>query len=230
MQPSWEGPYEIKGVAGPLPYEIEVNGKKKCVYIKFLKEWHEKTVKRITTTLEDDTECDKLRVTNPNVQVEVGESDSVFQKKLETLLKGCTDVLCDEPGLMEMVELETDTGDAPPIYQSAYNTLVSVREKVTEEIEWLKSTGYIRELQSPWASPIVTVRKPSGAIRLCMRLNAVTGLAPFYMPTVEETLEAVTKAKVISTIDLNKGYYQVRVSSGIYLRQPLCVGMGILNS
>ena len=85
---------------------------------------------------------------------------------------------------------------------------------MTEEIEWLKSRGYIRELQSPWASPIVTVRKPSGAIRLCVdykRLNSVTGPAPFYMPTVEETLEAVAKAKVISTIDLNKGYYQVRV-------------------
>ena len=42
-------------------------------------------------------------------------------------------------------------------------------------------------------------------------MNAVTGPAPFYMPTVEETLEAVAKARVISTIDLNKGYYQVKV-------------------
>ena len=71
------------------------------------------------------------------------------------------DVLCDEPGLTELVELEIDTESSPPVYQSAYNTPVSVREKVTEEIEWLKERGYIRESQSPWASPIVTVRKPS---------------------------------------------------------------------
>ena len=112
LQPSWEGPYEINGVAGPMSYEIKVNGKKKCVHIKFLKEWHGKTVKRVTTTLEDDTESDELGVTNQKVQVEVRESDSVFQKKLETLVKGYTDVLCDEPGLTEMVELEIDTEDA----------------------------------------------------------------------------------------------------------------------
>jgi len=150
-----------------------------------------------------------LGVTNSKVIVEVGEEDSVFQKRLKTRLKGYTDVLCEEPGLTELVELEIDTGDAPPIYQNAYNTPVSVRKKVTEEIEWLQSRGYIRESQSPWASPIVTVKKPSGAIRLCVdykRLNAVTDTAPFYMPMVEETLEAVAKAKVISTIDLNKGY------------------------
>ena len=43
--------------------------------------------------------------------------------------------------------------------------------------------------------------------------HAVTGPAPFYMPTVEEALESVAKAKIISTIDLNKGYYQVKCIS-----------------
>ena len=64
-------------------------------------------------------------------------------------------------------------------------------------------------------SRIVNVKKPSGAIRLCVdykRLNAVTSLALFYMPTVEEALESVAKVKIINTIDLNKGYYyQVKV-------------------
>ena len=66
----------------------------------------------------------------------------------------------------------------------------------------------------PWASPFVTVKKPSGAIQLCVdykRLNTVTGPAPYYMPTVEDALESLTKAKIISMIDLNKGYYQVQV-------------------
>jgi len=42
-------------------------------------------------------------------------------------------------------------------------------------------------------------------------VNAGTGPAPLYMPTVEETLEVVAKARVISTMDFNKGYYQVKV-------------------
>ena len=33
----------------------------------------------------------------------------------------------------------------------------------------------------------------------------------YYMPTVEEALESQAKAKIITMIDLNKGYYQVQV-------------------
>jgi len=123
------------------------------------------------------------------------------------------DVLCDEPGLTGLMELEIDTWNATTIHQNAYNMPESVREQVRTEIEWLKSREYIRESRSPWASPIVTVKKPSGAIRLCVdykRLNTVTDPAPFYMTTVEEALELITKAKIISTIDLNKDYYQVK--------------------
>ena len=78
------------------------------------------------------------------------------------------DVFCDEPGLTGLVELEIGMGDATPIHQNAYNTPVSLRDQVTAEVEWLKSRGFIRESRSPWASPIVTVRKPIGAIRLCV--------------------------------------------------------------
>ena len=67
---------------------------------------------------------------------------------------------------------------------------------------------------SDWESPIVTVWKSDGSLRLCIdykRVNAVTAPAPFYMPTIEEVLEAAVEARIISKIDLNKGYYQVHV-------------------
>ena len=64
-----------------------------------------------------------------------------------------------------------------------------------------------------WVSPIVTVRKPNGKIRLCVDfkcINAATRPLPFYMPRIEEVLEAVGRAKVISKLNLSKGYYQVQ--------------------
>jgi len=78
------------------------------------------------------------------------------------------------------------------------------------EINWLLGKGYIVPSESEWASPIVTVKKPNGSVRLCVdfkRINSYTTPVPFYIPRVEEVLEAVGKAMYISKLDLSKGYY-----------------------
>ena len=88
----------------------------------------------------------------------------------------------------------------------------SLRESIDKEIDWLLSKNYIRSSDSPWASPMVTVRKPDGSARLCVdfkAINQVMQQAPFYMPRVEEVLESVGKSKFIPKIDLTKGYYQI---------------------
>ena len=72
--------------------------------------------------------------------------------------------------------------------------------------------GYIRASESPWTSPMVTVRKPDGTAHLCVdfkAINQITEPIPFYMPRVEEVLESVGKSSIISKLDLTKGYYQV---------------------
>ena len=168
LQPSWSGPYDIKKVLGLLSYEIQVNGKKKSARVKFLKLWHKGVVKRITTTLEDDTAEDVLEYTNRSVSLEKVEQSDEWKAKLTDLCEKFGDVLCEEPGLTNLVEMEIETGSSPPIYQSAYNTPVTVSEQVSKEIGWLLDKGYIRKSDSPWASPIVTVRKPNAVAFVCV--------------------------------------------------------------
>ena len=51
-----------------------------------------------------------------------------------------------------------------------------------------------------------------GSARLCVdfkKINEVTTPLPFYMPRIKEVLEAVGRFRVISKMDLSKGYYQV---------------------
>jgi len=122
------------------------------------------------------------------------------------------DVLTEELGLTDLVTFIIDTDESLPIHQKAYNTPVSLEPGVDKEIDWLIMKGYIVTSQSKWASPIVMVRKPNGSVRLCVdfkKRNRVTTPDPYYMPRVEEVLEAAGKAMYISKVDLSKKYYQV---------------------
>ena len=70
-----------------------------------------------------------------------------------------------------------ETGDHPPISQGMRPTAPADRMVVREEVHQMLKTGAVRPSCSPWASPIVLVRKKDGSVRFCVdyrKLNEVT--------------------------------------------------------
>lgn len=60
----------------------------------------------------------------------------------------------------------------------------------------------IEESKSPWRSPLVTVPKPDGTIRVCAdfrKVNEVPTFDAFLIPQVEEMLEKIGQAKCLLT-------------------------------
>ena len=137
------------------------------------------------------------------------------QQQLEKVLLAHDHILTKDPGLTNLVKFDIDTGDADPIQQRPYSTPVALKASVDEEINWLLTKGYIVPSSSPWASPMVTVRKADGWARLCVdfrRINSLTRQQPFFMPRVEEVIEGIGRARFISKLDLSKGFYQVELT------------------
>ena len=68
------------------------------------------------------------------------------------------------------------------------------------------------ESHSPYAAPMVLVRKKDGSLRLCVdyrRLNLKTVGDAYQLPRIQESLDALVRAQYFSTLDLASGYHQI---------------------
>jgi hypothetical protein len=84
-----------------------------------------------------------------------------------------------------------------------------------EQIDTLRKMGMIEPSDSDWASRLVMVTKKDGSIRVCVdfrEVNKLTKRDAYPAPQIEQTLDQLRQAKYFTSLDAEKGYYQVRMS------------------
>ncbi|ETV66272.1 hypothetical protein H257_17241 [Aphanomyces astaci] len=119
------------------------------------------------------------------------------------------------PGRTDLTKCHINTGDATPIKQAPFRVTQREGEIMEAEIKQLLELGLIRHSTSPWASPVLVIRKPDGSIRFCIdyrRLNDVTIKDCYPMPRVDDLLDVLGKFKFFTTMDVASGYWNVRMA------------------
>ena len=93
----------------------------------------------------------------------------------------------------------------------------SRKQKVVDKLEELEALDVIEKVNGPtsWINPLVVVEKPNGDVRICLDMrqaNRAILREKHPVPTIEETLQEMSGAKVFSKLDLNMAFHQVELA------------------
>ena len=139
------------------------------------------------------------------------------EQQLNELFKEFQDVFSqgdDDLGNTPVLEHGIET-HGPPLRQPYRWQNPAVRREEMTQVQQMLSSNVIRPSNSPWASPVVMVRKKDGSLRFCVdirQLNAATVKEAHPLPRIDDLLDALHGAKWFSTLDLKSGYWQVPIS------------------
>jgi hypothetical protein len=123
------------------------------------------------------------------------------------------------PGIDHEIQLEKDVNgrdkEVPwgPLYNMSRDELLVLRK----ELRSLLNKDFIQESKSPAAAPVLFAKKPGGGLRFCVDyrgLNAITRKDRYPLPLIRETLNALSKAKWLTKLDVSAAFHKVRMAKG----------------
>lgn len=106
---------------------------------------------------------------------------------------------------------------AKPPAKKAYGLSREQASVVKKYVDEMLGKGFIRPSHSPYAAPVLIVKKPEGGLRVCIdyrALNALTIKNRNAPPLIRETLARLCSAKYFSKFDIIAAFNEIRMREG----------------
>lgn len=114
-------------------------------------------------------------------------------------------------------QIDIETTDEIPVHKPPYRTSQKQKELIEEQVQEMLRNNIIERSQSPYASPVVIVEKADGKPRFCIdfrALNKKIKADAYPIPKIEDLLSCLEGARYFAELDLNSGYWQLRLGKG----------------
>ena len=222
----WKGPFMVDNKIGSNNYSPKVGSKFKTFHINLLKKYHKReddslqvqasvASDAVEPDMENIVEFAPIEAKETAADVQYGDQITSQQKRdFAELVSEYADVFSDLPGSFSGIEHRVVLKDEP-VKTKPYPVPFRLQETLHKEIDTMLNLGIIQPSVSPYASPVVTVRKKDGTYRVCIgyqKLNKLTVFDPEPMTSAIDVFEKMSGDRYFTAIDLTKGYWQIGVA------------------
>ncbi len=132
-------------------------------------------------------------------------------------------------GCAKNVFFPIDLASKEPISQQPYKVPHIMLEPIKKEIQPLLKLKVIRESNSYYGAPAFSNLKKSSVARViidCRKLNGITKKLAYPFPDIETKFRSLKGARIFSTLDLNNGYYQIKIKKEDILKTAVVTEFG----
>ena len=144
--------------------------------------------------------------------VKFGEALTYDQnRELQLMVQRFSEIFSDRPDDTNLAEHQINLTSDVPILQTLYPVPFFLKSSLKKELQQMEDLG---KSDSPYASPVVVVKKTDGSNRSYLhfrRLNKITVTFPQPVPSPAESFLGMSEEKHFSKLDLTKGYHLIRV-------------------
>ena len=189
-----------------------VLGLASCIDLKFVTPTS--SITTTTTNTVTNRQVRSVSQTNMTEQCDSGESttNSLFSGEFKTVFDNTSvGQIKGEPYDIKLKQ------DAVPVVDIQRTTPFAILDKVTAEIRRMESLGVIVKVNEPteWVNSMVVVQR-GDKLRICLdptSLNKYIRREHIQLPTTDEMLARIGKARVFSKLDLKDGYWHVPLTT-----------------
>ncbi len=251
----YEGPYKIIKKVSPVDYLVSFPGKRKperVLHVNLLRKYIPRTEfvgvingeqRNIDYDIDeclDGIEC----IAGKNCIADKFDEKLFKEKiahlnvnqgiKIRDIVNKYSQVISDKPGCCkDFLYKICLKPEARPAQSRPYRLSPSQHQWLREEINELIIDGLIEPSCSEWASPTLVVPKPEAGKFRCVidyrKANPLIEGDSFPMARVDDLLDRIGQATVLSKFDLCKGFYQVLLDETSRPITSFCTPFGVFQ-